>query len=65
MYVPNIWPASLRPAQRGGLQLRWAGRRWLVCFGPSVLGFAKNYRGAKDLATRLQCHPTYLTAKGA
>lgn len=36
------------------LQLRWAGRRWLVCFGSNVLGFAPNYRSAETLATRLQ-----------
>lgn len=45
MFAPNF-----------SLQLRWAGRRWLVCLGSSVLGFAPNYRGAETLATRLQHH---------
>lgn len=59
MSVPNVRPASFRPAQRGGLQLRWAGRRWLVCQGLRVLGFAKNYRGAETLAIRLQRYLTH------
>lgn len=54
MYAPNFT-----------LQLRWAGRRWLVCLGSCVLGFAQSYRGAQRLSIHLQHHFIHLIAKGA